>query len=123
MRDPDEVIDEALRAEERELLRAIGEEPGYLSQALGLFGGRTGWVAAVLMVVQAVLFVGGAYAAWRFFEASEPLAAVHWGLPAATLLIMSLTVKMALWPAMHANRLMRELKRIELQIALAQRTP
>jgi len=32
------------------------------------------------------------------------------------LLLMSLTIKMALWPSIQTNRLMRELKRIELQI-------
>jgi hypothetical protein len=30
---------------------------------------------------------------------------------------MSLIIKMALWPTMQTNRILRELKRIELQIA------
>ena len=112
------MIDEALNLEERELLRSIGEEPGYVTQALGVFGGRLGWVNMVLMVVQSAAFLGGAWAAWNFFAADETLAALRWGLPASMLLLMSLTIKMALWPTIQANRVMRELKRIELQIAL-----
>ena len=117
MRDLDHMIDEALDAEERELLRSIGEEPGFFSQALGLFGGRTGWVNIVMMVAQALLFLGGVWAAWHFFEAVEPVAQLRWGIPAAVLLIVATVLKMALLPRMESNRLMRELKRLELQLA------
>jgi hypothetical protein len=117
MRNPEQTIDEALGAEELELLRGIGEEPGYIEQAVGIFSGRLGWVNAVLMAVQGAAFIGGAWAAWNFFSANDVLAALRWGLPAAVLLLMSLTIKMALWPSIQTNRLMRELKRIELQIA------
>jgi hypothetical protein len=121
MPDLDHMIDEALDAEERELLRSIGEEPGFFSQATGMFSGRTGWVSALMMVVQGILFLGGAWAAWRFFEAVEPVAQLRWGLPAAVLLIVATVMKMALLPRMEANRVMRELKRIELQLALRTR--
>jgi hypothetical protein len=117
MRDLDRMIDEALDAEERELLRSIGEEPGYVEQALGMFSGRTGWVNMVLMIVQGAAFLAGAWAAWNFFGVDNALSALRWGLPAAVLLLMSLTIKLAMWPTIHTNRLMRELKLIELQIA------
>jgi hypothetical protein len=117
MRDLDAAIDEAINAEERELLRKVGEEPGYVQQALGLFEGRTGWVNSVLMIAQGAAFVMGAWAAWNFFAADQVLAALRWGLSAATLLLMSLTMKMALWPVIQANRIIRELKRLELRIA------
>ena len=117
MSDLERTIDKALDAEERELLRSIGEEPGYVAQALGIFSGRLGWVNAVLMIVQGAAFIGGAWAAWNFFSAEDALTALRWGLPAAVLLLMSLTIKMALWPSLQTNRLMRQLKRIELQIA------
>lgn len=121
MRDLDNLIGEALDAEERELLRQIGDEPGFVRQALGLFGGRTGWVSVLLMVVQSIAFVAGVWAACNFFLATDALAALRWGLPAAVLLLMALTVKMAMWPTLEANRLMRELKRMQLQIAAISR--
>jgi hypothetical protein len=119
MRDLDQMIDEALDAEERELLRSIGEEPGFFAQAFGLFSGPAAWVNALLMVVQTALFLAGAWAAWNFFEAGDALTALRWGLPAAVLLLTGLTIKMALLPTMQANRVIRELKRLELQIARA----
>jgi hypothetical protein len=117
MRDLDRMIDEALDTEERELLRSIGEEPGYLRQAIGVFSGRTGWVNVVLMIVQGIAFLAGAWAAWHFFKMDEPVAQLRWGFPAAVLLILSAIIKMAVLPRIETNRIIRELKRIELQIA------
>lgn len=116
MKDIDRMIDESLSAEERDLLHRIGDEPPYFNQVLGIFDGRTGWISLLLMITQTVMFVAGVWAAWRFFEATDPLEALRWGLPSAVLILMSLIVKMSMWPTIQTNRLMLELKRIELQI-------
>src|SRR5687767_4726405 len=119
MQNIDQVIDEALDAEERELLRAIGEEPGFVERALGLFGAGVGRMVVFMMVGQTLLFLAGAWAAWGFFEATDPVIQLRWGLPAAVLLLASLAVKLAVAPPIHANQIMRELKRIELRIVRA----
>lgn len=117
MSEIDPLIDARLAEEERALLRAMGEEPPFLLQTLGLFGGPNGWVTVVLTLFQAAMFFGGAWAAWRFFGATDVLEALRWGLPAAVLLIMSLVVKMAMWPLLHLNRVIAELKRLGLLVA------
>lgn len=117
MQDLDKLIDEAQESEERELLRSIGDEPRYMTQLLGLFDGKTGWLNAIMLVAQTLLFVVGAWMTWNFYKASDTLTALHWGMPAAVFLLMSLIIKMALWPTIQTNRLMRELKLIQLQIA------
>ncbi len=119
MRDLDNLIEEALGKEERDLLVRIGEEPGFFGMAFGLFSGRLGWVNMVMVAVQALTFIAGAYAAWMFFEAGDTVTQLRWGLPSAVLLILSTMIKVSMWPEIHANRLMRELKRIELQLAQA----
>lgn len=116
MRDIDAMIDEALGEEERALLHSIGEEPGFFREALGVFGGPTGWVSMVMMGAQAATFIAGVWATWHFFAAQDSLLALRWGLPGAVLLLTSLMIKMAVLPQMHSNRVIRELKRIELQI-------
>jgi hypothetical protein len=121
MSQSDRMIEQALASEEQELLRRIGEEPGYLEQAAGLFRGSTGWVNIVLMIAQGAAFVGGVWAAWHFFAASDVLGALRWGLPAATLLLISLIMKMALWPTIHLNRLLKEVKLVQLQLARSER--
>lgn len=116
MRDVDKLIDEALAAEESELLRAIGEEPGFVERAMGMFGAGARWMILFMMVGQTLLFLAGAWAAWGFFEASDPVTQLRWGLPAAVLLLASLAVKLAVAPPIHTNQIMRELKRIELRL-------
>ncbi|MCK6105475.1 MULTISPECIES: DUF6768 family protein [Brevundimonas] len=116
MPNPDQLIDQTLAAEERDLLRRIGEDPSHVQQALTLFAGRSGWVSGLLLAVQAVMFIAGLWAGWQFFQAQDTLAALHWGLPSAVLLVMSLMIKLALWPVMQTNRLLVALKRLELMV-------
>ncbi len=121
MQDIDRMIEEALDGEEQALFRETSREPGFFEQAFGLLGGPNGWVNVIMMVVQAALFVAGLWAGWRFFEADNALSALHWGLPAAVLVLASLIVKTAMMPEMQTNRLMRELKRLQLQTAVGRK--
>lgn len=114
MRDIDQALNEAISAEERQLLRSIGEEPGFFRQTLSVFGGKTGWVNVFLMLVQGAAFVAGVWAAWLFFNSADALTALRWGLPSVVLLVMSLMIKLAMWPAIHTDRVLREIKRMEL---------
>ncbi len=116
MRTIDDLVDDALSADEREILRRIGPEPGLAGMAAGLFSGRLGWINAVLMTVQGLAFVAGAYAAYRFFLADAVTAQLRWGLPAVTLLLMSGLLKSLLWPSVQTDRVLRELKRLEFRL-------
>ena len=66
---------------------------------------------------QVVLFIAGVWTAWNFFEATDPVTQLRWGLPAMLLLIFAGMLKMALIPRLESNRVLREIKRVELQLA------
>ena len=117
MRDLDRMIEDALGEEESELLRRIGGDAGFVERAMGMFGAGMEWIVRFMLFGQAVLFLAGVWAAWNFFQAADPVLQLRWGLPAAVLLLGSLAVKLAVGPPIFHNRVMRELKRIELQIA------
>ncbi|HEV7228867.1 DUF6768 family protein [Brevundimonas sp.] len=117
MTDFDRQMDAAVSAEERELLARIGEGPGVFAQIFGLFRGSTAWINLLMMVVQSVLFVLGVWAAWRFFQATDALVALRWGLPSATALLMALIVKTSMWPVAQIGQLRLELKRLKLELA------
>jgi hypothetical protein len=119
MRDLDQMIEQALGEEESELLRRIGGEPGFIERAMGMFGAGLEWTVRFMVFGQAVIFLAGVWAAWNFFEAGDPVLQLRWGLPATVLLLGATMVKLAIAPALFHNRVMRELKRIELQIARA----
>lgn len=123
MRDLDKMIEDALGDEESEVLRRIGGEPGFIERAFGMFGAGLEWTVRFMLFGQTVIFLAGVWTAWNFFQAGDPVLQLRWGLPAAVLLLGATMVKMAVGPAIFHHRVMRELKRIELQIARASPRP
>lgn len=118
MSDLDKMIEATLNEEDRAFRAQLDREPGYFSQVGGLLSGPLAWINLLLMIVQAVMFFTGAWCAWEFFQATDPIMALRWGLSAATLIIVAALLKIAtLWPTMQANRVLREVKRLELQLA------
>ncbi|MCI4665660.1 MAG: hypothetical protein MRY74_13155 [Neomegalonema sp.] len=111
----DQLIAEAMSAEEREILRET-EELGWFGLGLNLFRGKLGWVTWTVMIVQSAMFIAAVWCAIEFFAASDVLSALKWGLPGAVLMIVATILKTSLMPQIQANRILRELKRIELMI-------
>lgn len=113
----DEMIGRALSDEDRELLARHGE-PGYVAQAFGMFRGPMAWALWAAYVAGALAFVFGAYALWQMVAATDTVAAVKWGIGAVLLFQMTTLTKTFMGSHMQANRMLRELKRLELQVSL-----
>lgn len=111
----DKKIKEALENQEAIVIGDPGEL-GYFALGLKQFGGVMGWVTWVIMIVQTLLFIGGVYCAVLFFAADETLLAVKYGISGAVLLLMGINLKLSLAPQMQADRVLREVKRLELMI-------
>lgn len=109
----DELIHEALEGQDKAAL-AETKELGYFALGLSQFSGKLGWVTWVIMVVQGAMFLCGVYCATQFYGATEVLGAVKWGITGAVLMIVATSLKMSLMPQMQADRVIRELKRLEL---------
>lgn len=112
----DKMIEEALTGEDRRIFSET-EELGFFALGLSQFGGKLGWVTWVLMVVQTTMFIAAVWCGFRFFGATEVLPAVKWGLSCAVLALMATQIKLSLTPQMQADRVIREVKRLELLIA------
>lgn len=112
----DDLIEAALNAQDRDILHST-EELGYFQLGLKQFGGKLGWVTWVIMLIQASLFLAGVWCAVQFFGASDLVLVVKYGISGAVLLLMSLIMKMSLWPQMQADRVIREVKRLQLLVA------
>jgi hypothetical protein len=113
----DDLIGRALTEEDRALL-ASHTEPSYLAQASGLFRGPLAWVMWLVNLANGVSFLAGIYALLQMANAYDPLAAVKWGVGALFLFQITTLCKTFLGHRMEANRMLRELKRIELQLSL-----
>ncbi|MGR3662372.1 MAG: DUF6768 family protein [Paracoccaceae bacterium] len=112
----DKLIEEALALEDREIFEQT-QELGWFALGLSQFRGKLGWVTWVIMLVQGAMFLVGVWCAVRFFQTPDVLQAVKWGISGAVLLLAATSLKMSLMPQMQADRVIRELKRIELMLA------
>ncbi len=112
----DRKIAEALNAEDRELLARLGEQ-GLLSQMFGLYKGPIRWTTAYATLLTFVLVIAVAYCGWRLFGSAELSETVRWSTGVIVLMVMIGFLKMWFWLRMESNRVLREIKRLELQIA------
>lgn len=113
----DELIAKGLSARDRALLAEPGE-PGYLAQVGAMARGRLGWTVLLSGAVQVIATLAMVYALWRTLAADQALAAVQWGVGAVLLGQAVVLLKGYLGQHLQANRVMREIKRVELQVAL-----
>lgn len=113
----DAAIARAMHDEDRALL-ARHTEPGYFAQATGLFRGSLGWVAGVAYVSALVAFAGFCYAFWRMWTADDTLPAIRFGALAVVLFQFTMMAKTFLGTQLESNRALREIKRVELQLAM-----
>ncbi len=119
MDDLDRKIEEALTAEDRALLNAFGEQ-GVFGQWASVYDGKLGPIAIFATVITFVLFFTAVYCGWKFFGAEEVIDAARWGAGAVMLMVMVGFLKLWFWLRMESNRVLREVKRLELQIAWMQ---
>ncbi len=119
MDDLDRKIEAALNAEDRALLEQFGEQH-LLAQAFSVFSGKQGWIAFMATIMTFVIFAAAVYCGWKFFSAVDVIAATRWGASAIMLMIMTGFLKIWFWMRMESNRVLREVKRLELQMARMQ---
>jgi hypothetical protein len=115
-KDLDAQIKSALSGEDRSILDAT-QELGWFQLGLKQFTGKLGWVVWTIVTVQIALFAVGIWCAVQFFAATETLEAVKWGISGAVLILASLQLKLSLMPQMQADRVIREIKRLQLMVA------
>ncbi len=118
--DLDRLILEALDADDRDLLAELGEEPGYFAQAFGLFRGKLAWVMWIAYIVNIIGAGLAIFAAWKMFQTTDPVMTVRWGVGVVVAVSVGLFMKNGLGLQMQHNRILRELKRVELQLARGQ---
>lgn len=96
-------------------------EPNIAEEVLVAFRGRHRVFSSLMLVVQVVAFVGCVLAALRFYGATEVALQLRWGAVALALLLVSSMLKIWFWLEIHTNRVLREVKRVELMLVSRQR--
>lgn len=118
MDDLDRKIEDALNEEDRTLLAEYGELDLF-GQLGSLFTGKLAWYSVVTFAIGTIAVAIGLWAAWNFIQAEEPATMLRWAALAWAAFMTQITLKIMSWLRMETNRTLREVKRLELQIARA----
>ncbi len=112
MNNLDQKIQAALRSEgaSAELLH----EPNLAEEVLTAFRGRNRFFTLFYFVLNLIIFGFAVWASVRFYHAATVSAQLQWGALAGMLIMAMSFMKIWFWLEMHTNRMLRELKRVEL---------
>ena len=112
----DDKISQALRAESDNVWKDV-EEQGLFEQALGVMRGKHKFLTVVANAVMALFFAITIYSAIRFFGAETTRTQIAWSVGFLTSNMIVAMMKMWFWMQMDKNTVIREVKRLELQVA------
>lgn len=113
----DERIRESMSVEDQKLLAEIDADDSLYRDVIATFQGRMRWMNILSSIIGFALFGVALVCGWRFTLETEPRGMLMWGAGAA-LAISGLTmIKLWFWMEIQKNTIVREIKRVELQLA------
>ena len=92
------------------------EEPNLSEEVITVFRGRNRWMHAIVALVTFAFFAVGVWAGFRFYGADNARDQLLFGGLALAMLLATSLLKVWFWLEMHTNRVLRELKRVELLV-------
>jgi hypothetical protein len=116
MSEGDGKIRESLTPDEAELLGPPGEPPLW-GQFTEMFRGRLGWVSVLVLVGTLAFAVFTVVTIVCFFRAEGEREMIAWAGGFALGLIAISFGRLWFWLLLHRNAVLREVKRVELQVA------
>ena len=93
------------------------EEQDLFSQVLSTFKGRNWWASVITLIVGTVFNVIFFVGLYKFLTNESLDARVYWGVIMLLMAVFIVILKVWTYVQMSRNTLLRELKRVELQVA------
>ncbi|HKK12448.1 MAG TPA: DUF6768 family protein [Flavobacteriaceae bacterium] len=116
MEDIDQLIKETLSQEEAKFYDEL-EEQNVFQMLFGLFRGKNKWIIILMNVMTLVFFILFIYCAVQFFKTDVTNELIIWGFGGFVCLSTVSLLKLFAWMQMDKNALLREIKRLELQVS------
>ena len=112
----DQIIKESLTQEEVKFYDEL-EEQNLLNQLGDLFKTKMGWLMVIMNIVNLIMFALSIYCVIQFLNTDVTNELIKWAGAAFVCWASVAMIKLFVWNQMNKNALLRELKRLELQIA------
>lgn len=116
MEDIDELIKETLTEEEAKFYDELDEQPFFRSIG-GLFKGKNSWLVIIMNLFNSIIFGLLIYCIIQTFDVEKTNDLILWvGAIILCFITMSM-IKLYFWMQIHRNAVIREVKRLELQVS------
>ncbi len=112
----DKLIRETLSDSEAKFYDDL-EEKNLMGKLVRASKGKTGWLVVTMSIVNLLIFVLFVYCIIQFFKADEIKVYIKWACGAFLAFTSMGMMKLYVWMQMDKNDLLREIKRLELQIS------
>jgi hypothetical protein len=116
MEDIDQLIKETLTQEEAKFYNELDEQ-NVFEMVIGLFKGKNMWIMYLMNLMTLIFFGLFVYCTVQFFNTDITNELIKWGIGGIVFLLGVSMLKMFAWMQMDKNALLRELKRLELQVS------
>lgn len=115
-------ISQALRADEAADYEKLSPEIPPWEMVFDTFKGRNRWLNVLTGFWMIVFFIAAVICMVRFFSGDNVESMLRWGFGALLLMMGSSFLKLWWWLEMQKNAVIREVKRVELQLASLSRS-
>jgi len=112
----DKLIKETLTQEESKFYDGLDEQ-GLWGMVVGIFQGKLGWIVAIMNIINLIVFGVLIYCFIQFFNVTETNELIKWGLGIVICMVFNVMIKLYAWMQMDKNAIIREMKRLELQVS------
>lgn len=116
MEDIDKLIKETLTQEEAKFYDEL-EEQNVLQMLGGLFTGKNSWIMYIMNIVTLAFFAGFIYCIVQFFGTENTNEMIKWTAGGFLCVMTVGMLKIFVWMQMDKNALLREIKRLEIQVS------
>lgn len=120
MNDLDRRIQEALQSSPSG--QALAREQSMREELVGAFRTRYRWLHTFAFALTFAFFVVATYSGYRFASADAVHEQLAWGGACVLGLVFTGFLKIWFWLELHTNRVLREVKRVELLLVVRDRS-
>lgn len=113
----DRAIREALSKEDADFLARFESQSTPVAEVLDTFRGQWALMNAFAAFISFALFAAFVYFVWQMLSAVDLRDIVLWSVGAIIAMLGVAMLKMYFWMEMNKNVVLREVKRLELQVA------
>ena len=112
----DKLIKETLTQEEAKFYDELDEQ-NVFEMLGGIFQGKNKWIMYLMNAMTLVFLAGFIYCVVQFFNTEVNKELLKWGIGSLMFMSGMSMLKMFAWMQMNKNAVLREIKRLELQVS------